>query len=1528
MGNASSTPSGHSSLVVPGSPGDLRYRKRLSFPGLFRNPKSASSFDMEVGNIVNSRRIDDFSPTNPSSNVVSPDDGMGLVPVPFSQGKRKPQPVKASNPTQASDLESGNGGFGGDGDDGGDAEQDNDYEINVLASVMSESENEQAARAVYGQVSISVAQRHADEHVSEVYSFQEIGDGERSQQPSSIPFSTSLALDRLEAGKPMPEAAQLAATAASMVPMRPPLMHPSAATDDGSMYVSEISITIPPGFDGADAAAAAAAGMRKSATRTTVVEAPSAMHHRSESGDAPASQGIVPSASAPQGMAAAASASRPPAATDAKRPANPVVMALRNKSEPNRSASSSSLGGSGSRLSHRKQFHHHNNSKDAGDSDRSSIRSSNSKHSINSLREVFVRNPADPRDPAASVGPSAAATDSTRSDSASSFDRNSSLASGLSDPMPTSTSVHDRPLFGTTASAVNDTSSNPKIAAAQRDVAEKGKQRQQVQAQSQQKQAQDQQQQQQQQQQQRHDSQQNVGSNELSTHASEGSMDWRTTQASVGSNSSLRLRQAMKPMPSEQHGMRRGTIKRAAAIAKFRMIKFNSTSTLFVESTMINADLQESLRYISLYLANSIRRNIAEGSLRSADILSERTHLLSKHIQFYHRAPSDEEVFRFLECLFQSAELNVECVIITLIYIQRMLANTGISIQPNNWARVVLGGVILASKVWDDHAVWNVDFCQIFPDVDVSDLNELERFYMAGIEYDVSVRASVYASYYFELRDMAETASRPWALKPLKRSETNKIMPKPVNISNTRLPPEEPEKPVEDDILSESQAEYNLKHKRPERHMRRSHSDYRFIPSEVPAFVILEKIVEIIDEAGIASAKVGSSTSDLNDSITLKLKHNPDQRVYIMRDERRGPPRAQDARNRRGGRLAESHASLADNDSDFHFNTGGLAGFGDLANPDKYVVVGLLKVGIKKLFLVDEYGRQIEISPLCVLDFYIHEAYQRQGFGKRMFEFMLAIEFRSASELCYDRPSDKFLAFLKKHYGLHEYVPQPNNFIVFREFGLGLLELDAKGRPKPPLKFDPLALPASKSRPTNERPAQRGQRSEGLLAKFSHITKSGDPSPHQDGASGPEGGQHSSSDSQAAGGQGGGPNSSAANLDGLGPNRHLTTSQNAVGNGLAGEALTEDDEEDDGDFGENERSFNEIPGVDLYPVGTFRGPPGSDDAEDGEYKSHRRNHHNHHHHHKHRQHNRRGSNADGGGKQRGHSRESSQSGLQGHDGSGIALDSSFPPNHLRGGDLTSMLARRPNSRLSRMSMVSTLASSTLAQGSGKPPSRNGGTSSSVRVASVPTGGGDDPFASPLKPSTPNPLAKRAPGDPVPIDPHEGPIDWSASRAPHAALPATYARGMPNPELAAQEAERKARIRMLMQADRFPHLPQHGGGGGVVGAAGGAAGIGGMAAGGSLNVGLTFGPPKAPGPGAGLGHLGLGFGAGASSSLSSVALISSGLGSLVERGPHGRGRGRDGHLLTLRPNVTEQESRFGLSPLGLQLDGGVGKPVRH
>lgn len=96
---------------------------------------------------------------------------------------------------------------------------------------------------------------------------------------------------------------------------------------------------------------------------------------------------------------------------------------------------------------------------------------------------------------------------------------------------------------------------------------------------------------------------------------------------------------------------------------------------------------------------------------------------------------------------------------------------------------------------------------------------------------------------------------------------------------------------------------------------------------------------------------------------------------------------------------------------------------------------GLIKTGYKNLF-VREYSSSamINIKPLCILDFYVNEKCQRAGHGKDLFECVLEVEKISPKMLAYDRPSFKYLSFLKKHYGLWDYFPQSNNFVVFKEY--------------------------------------------------------------------------------------------------------------------------------------------------------------------------------------------------------------------------------------------------------------------------------------------------------------------------------------------------------------------------------------------------------------------------------------------------------------------------------------------------------------
>ncbi len=60
----------------------------------------------------------------------------------------------------------------------------------------------------------------------------------------------------------------------------------------------------------------------------------------------------------------------------------------------------------------------------------------------------------------------------------------------------------------------------------------------------------------------------------------------------------------------------------------------------------------------------------------------------------------------------------------------------------------------MASKVWDDLSMWNVDFSQVYSNFDLARINSLELAMLEALKYVIRVSASEYAKYYFLLRSM------------------------------------------------------------------------------------------------------------------------------------------------------------------------------------------------------------------------------------------------------------------------------------------------------------------------------------------------------------------------------------------------------------------------------------------------------------------------------------------------------------------------------------------------------------------------------------------------------------------------------------------------------------------------------------------------------------------------------------------------------------------------------------------------------
>ncbi|EDL23247.1 RIKEN cDNA 2610110G12, isoform CRA_a [Mus musculus] len=113
-----------------------------------------------------------------------------------------------------------------------------------------------------------------------------------------------------------------------------------------------------------------------------------------------------------------------------------------------------------------------------------------------------------------------------------------------------------------------------------------------------------------------------------------------------------------------------------------------------------------------------------------------------------------------------------------------------------------------------------------------------------------------------------------------------------------------------------------------------------------PARVDLQQqIMTIVDELGKASAKAQHLPAPITSALRMQSNRHV---IYILKDTSARP-----------------------------------AGKG--------AIIGFLKVGYKKLFVLDDREAHNEVEPLCILDFYIHESVQRHGHGRELFQHMLQV---------------------------------------------------------------------------------------------------------------------------------------------------------------------------------------------------------------------------------------------------------------------------------------------------------------------------------------------------------------------------------------------------------------------------------------------------------------------------------------------------------------------------------------------------------
>jgi hypothetical protein len=221
-------------------------------------------------------------------------------------------------------------------------------------------------------------------------------------------------------------------------------------------------------------------------------------------------------------------------------------------------------------------------------------------------------------------------------------------------------------------------------------------------------------------------------------------------------------------------------------------IRRNTGGTIYVKSTMDNPDIQATMKCVCAVYRSHIVEATKRKNLRSPVSVQTVPHnidIFSDDYFSYSRRHTDLdvplliEIEAFYDEFFKRSQMEHDTIIMSLIYVERLIKETNgvLTPSPENWRSILCSCMILASKVWDDLSMWNIDFSNVSAASGLSSfslqrINQLEIAILTSLNFRVEVPASEYAKYYFLIRTMLiRSGMLEHDPSPLNKQEAQKL---------------------------------------------------------------------------------------------------------------------------------------------------------------------------------------------------------------------------------------------------------------------------------------------------------------------------------------------------------------------------------------------------------------------------------------------------------------------------------------------------------------------------------------------------------------------------------------------------------------------------------------------------------------------------------------------------------------------------------------------------------------------------------
>jgi hypothetical protein len=212
----------------------------------------------------------------------------------------------------------------------------------------------------------------------------------------------------------------------------------------------------------------------------------------------------------------------------------------------------------------------------------------------------------------------------------------------------------------------------------------------------------------------------------------------------------------------------------------------STTSSVYANSTISTPNVRVIIQSVATIIHSQMLEDISQGREidPSSDLysFSEEKYIRQnpeafdeQRIALLRKAPTVENIFEFIKALYDCAQFSPECCIISLIYINRLIAFSGMPLSHTNWRPIILCALLVSQKVWDDRYLNNSDFAYIYPFFSTEEINNLEHLFLDQLNYSVTVKAALYAKYYFELRSLFADNAANFPIQPLNREKAAEL---------------------------------------------------------------------------------------------------------------------------------------------------------------------------------------------------------------------------------------------------------------------------------------------------------------------------------------------------------------------------------------------------------------------------------------------------------------------------------------------------------------------------------------------------------------------------------------------------------------------------------------------------------------------------------------------------------------------------------------------------------------------------------